>query len=305
MGQTVPVFLINLDRRPDRLAQMKSEFAKVGATFERIPAVDATEPSEGLEKWRADPRVSIGQATLCCMLSHLSAFRRIVADDIPLAMVAEDDVELSPDVLPLLSSGDWLPAGIGLVQCETTVGRRKHKRLLGPHTTATPASGRVLRRLHARAMGAACYLITKDAAQKLIAGTKLALPADHLLFNSAVSPVFHKVGVAVLTPAIARQTYGLDQSDNRVPAAVGSKRPTGSATSGVCDNQNAAKSQLPRDQHCAKGRRLNSPTLDHLKNRKTLYGRMLMHLTYLTTTMPTRLWAIACGARYMKYEFRK
>ena len=296
MRQIVPVFLINLDRRPDRLALMISEFANVGVKFNRVPAVDAKSPCEHLGKWHSDPRVAVGQATLCCMLSHLSVFRRIIADDIPLAMVAEDDVELAPDLLRLLSAQDWIPAGIGLVQCETTTGRRLHKRLLGPEVIATPAPGRVLRRLHSRAMGTACYLVTKQAAHKLIECTKLALPADHLLFNSAVSPVFHQVGVAVLTPAIARQTYGLDQSDNRVPDSKGLGSLTGSADSAVRGTRKVANAQLSNT---------GPQSLDHLKSRKTLYGRMLMHLTYLTRTMPARLWAIACGARYMKYEFRK
>ena len=107
--QSVPVFLINLDRRPDRLAQMRSEFQGVGVQFERVPAVDAKNPDQDLDEWRVDPRISTGPATLCNLLSHLKVMRRIVADGIPLAMVMEDDAELSPDVLKLVSCSDWLP----------------------------------------------------------------------------------------------------------------------------------------------------------------------------------------------------
>lgn len=285
--QTVPVFLINLGSRPDRLAQMKTEFGAAGVEFERIPAVDALDPDEDLSTWQIDPRVAIGTATLCCMLSHFRALRRILDTGVPLAMVAEDDVELSPDLLPLLRNNDWIPKGIGLVQCETSVGRRQHKRLVGPDIMATPVQGRILRRLHSRAMGAACYLVTREAAHELIARTKRALPADHLLFNPAVSPVFKDVGAALLMPAIAQQTYGIHSSDNRIPAG----RSTGWLGLRLANTGKAFRS--------------NSQEVSHLKNRKPLYGRMLMHLTYLTRTLPSLLRAIANGARYIRYDFKK
>ena len=139
--QTVPVFLINLDRRPDRLAQMQAEFGKVGVEFERVPAVDAKNPSQDLDGWTFDPRISTGPATLCNMLSHLSVLSRVVADGIPLAMVVEDDVELSPDVRDLVSRNDWLPNGTGLVQCEGSAGSRNGIRLLGSAHSSSPASG--------------------------------------------------------------------------------------------------------------------------------------------------------------------
>lgn len=213
--QTVPVFLINLDRRPDRLAQMQAEFGKVGVEFERVPAVDAKNPSQDLDGWTFDPRISTGPATLCNMLSHLSVLRRVVADRIPLAMVVEDDVELSPDVRDLVSRNDWLPNGTGLVQCEGSAGSRNGIRLLGSAHSSSPASGRNLHRLHSRAMGSACYFVTGAAAEILVRNTKVCLPMDHLLFNSAVSPLFRRLGVSVLLPAIATQSYGGSDTDLR------------------------------------------------------------------------------------------
>ena len=213
--QSVPVFLINLDRRPDRLAQMRSEFEGVGVQFERVPAVDAKNPSQSLDVWTFDPRTSTGPATLCNLLSHLTVMRRIVADGIPLAMVMEDDVELSPDVLELLSRSDWLPEGTGVVQCEGRSGSRSGIRLLGSAHSATPVPGRNLHRLHSRAMGSACYIVTRGAAELLVHNTKVCLPTDHLLFNSAVSPLFSRLGVSVLFPAIATQSYGGSDSDIR------------------------------------------------------------------------------------------
>jgi GR25 family glycosyltransferase involved in LPS biosynthesis len=36
----IPVFVVNLDRSPDRLAAVRGEARRIGMTFERFPAVD-------------------------------------------------------------------------------------------------------------------------------------------------------------------------------------------------------------------------------------------------------------------------
>ena len=224
--QTVPVFLINLDRRPDRLALMQAEFGKVGVEFERVAAVDAKDPDQNLDEWSFDPRISTGPATLCNLLSHLAVMRRILADGIPLAMVTEDDIGLSPDIRKLVSRNDWLPDGTGVVQCEGQTGNRNGFRLLGPAHATTPIPGRNLHRLHSRAMGAACYLITQEAADLFVRKVRICLPTDHILFNSAVSPLFGELGVSVLLPAVATQSYGGEDTDLR-KGSLGVRRRTG------------------------------------------------------------------------------
>jgi len=214
--QSVPVFLINLNRRPDRLARMHAEFDRVCVKFERVPAVDAKDPNLNLDEWKFDPRISTGPATLCNMLSHLLIMRRMVAEEIPLAMIAEDDVELSPDVFDLVSRNDWLPDGTGVVQCEGSAGTRSGLRLLGPAHASTPAPGRNLHKLHSRAMGSACYFISIEKADLLTQSVKVCLPTDHLIFNSAVSPFFKKLEVSVLMPAIATQSHGGSDTDLRI-----------------------------------------------------------------------------------------
>ena len=276
--QNVPVFLINLDRRTDRLAQMKAEFGAVGVEFERIPAVDALDTDEDLSKWRVDPRLPIGPAALCCMLSHFQVYRRILDDDIPLAMIAEDDIELSPDILHLLTSGDWLPDDIGLVQCESDLAGWRRV-LVESNTTETPVPGRVLRRLHTRVFGSACYLITREAAHKIIASTKRALHIDMLMFDSEYSPAFKKLGVMLLMPSVAQQTYGVNSSDiPKYELIQGSVNPT------------IAENSLPPS---------------HLSKRTVIYGRMLRVLSKLRIMLTYRLHAKAKGATKMTHEFRK
>lgn len=54
MAQT-PIFLINLDRSPDRLAFMQEQAERLGLKLERISAVAGT---RGLPKWLAPRFVS-------------------------------------------------------------------------------------------------------------------------------------------------------------------------------------------------------------------------------------------------------
>ena len=75
-------------------------------------------------------------------------------------------------------------------------------------------------------MGSACYFMTGDAAELVLRNTKVCLPTDHLLFNSAVSPLFSRLGVSVLFPAIATQSYGGSDSDLR-KGSDGLQRRTG------------------------------------------------------------------------------
>ncbi len=96
-------FLINLDRHPDRLASAQSQLVRAGIDFERVPAVDgsALSPSErraAVSRFRAvlahGRLYTPGQ--IGCTLSHHAIYRRMVAENIPAALIFEDDIVLSP-----------------------------------------------------------------------------------------------------------------------------------------------------------------------------------------------------------------
>ena len=97
------IFLINLERNPDRLAFMRRQLDERGLAFERIPAVDgktlaAADLKRGFSPIRSfvasKKRMSEGE--IGCALSHVAACRRIVAENLPCALILEDDVVLAP-----------------------------------------------------------------------------------------------------------------------------------------------------------------------------------------------------------------
>src|SRR3569833_119565 len=53
--------------------------------------------------------------------------------------------------------------------------------------------------------GAAAYILSRDAAQRLLGIARFDLPVDHLLFNPNNSPVFAALAPWQVLPAVARQ----------------------------------------------------------------------------------------------------
>lgn len=202
------IFVINLDRRPDRLAFMAAQLDAMDVPWERIPAHDKESVADDLlasEVALSGHRIAMGRGSQACALTNFDIYRRIVAEGLPAALILQDDVDLHRDLTPYLSALDWLPDGIGLVQFEK-YGRRASRRLVGPALGRMPVAGHGLHRLHSRTAGAACYLITQAAARRILAEKPiLDTPIDHFLFSPNVSPLFAKLGVAILRPALARQ----------------------------------------------------------------------------------------------------
>lgn len=210
------IFVINLDRRPDRLQFMAHQLDAMGVSWQRVAAHDMqTVDDDCLAREIAlrDHRISMGRGSQCCALTNLYIYRRMMDEDLPGAFILQDDVELSPDIAPFMASLDWLPDGINLVQFEKH-GRRRSRRLVGPALGEPPVAGRSLHRLHSRTGGAACYLLTRRGAERVLSEKPvLDMPIDHFLFSPNVSPLFYRLGVAIVRPALACQNTGDLASD--------------------------------------------------------------------------------------------
>jgi glycosyl transferase family 25 len=212
----LPVYLINLDRRPDRRAYMEGQLAAMGIAPVRIAARDAEKVADAeiaAEVALTDHLIRMGRGSQCNALNHFEIMRRLVASDAPAAVVLEDDIELSPDLAAFAAGGDWLPEGVGIIRLEKW-SRRVTKKLLGPEIGRSPAPGRTIRRLYSRVGGSGAYVIARGAAARILEGKGvLRHPIDHLLFNLNISPLAREVGVGMVVPALARQAWGRFSSD--------------------------------------------------------------------------------------------
>jgi glycosyl transferase, family 25 len=216
MAQAVPVFVVNLDRRPDRRDYMARQLEGMGLAWERWPALDAKTASDAeiaRDVALEGHVIPMGRGSQCNACNHFAIMRRLVAGDAPAALVLEDDMELSADLAGFVAGAGWLPDGVGIVRFEKW-SRRATSKLLGPALGASPVAGREIRRLFSRMGGSGCYLITRAAAARILeAKGILRHPIDHLLFNMNVSPLARAVGVAMVVPALARQAWDAFDSD--------------------------------------------------------------------------------------------
>jgi len=160
-AEAMLVLLINLDRSTDRLAFQERQLATLGLTFRRIPAVtaDAASGARSEEYWNSWER-PLRPAERACLLSHVAAWKRVVAAGQP-ALILEDDAVLSRRVPEVLVSLEGM-TGLDHVSFETR-GRRK---LMGHQ--ARMAGDVTLHRLYQDRTGAAAYVLWPSGAAKLI-----------------------------------------------------------------------------------------------------------------------------------------
>jgi glycosyl transferase family 25 len=199
------IYLINLERRPDRLAAMTARAADLGLMLDRVEAVEAAtvEPT-ALDRWfeTDGPLGEIPRGDKACLLSHRLAWQTFLAGSDRHAVFLEDDVVLSRGAGALLADDSWIPGAAAVVKLEH-YGPRGQRVLLAGLKTAN--NGFNLGRMLSRHTGAAAYILARPAAELLLRQTRFDLPVDHLLFNPNNSALFARLAPLQLLPAIARQ----------------------------------------------------------------------------------------------------
>lgn len=199
-------FLVNLDRRPDRLAAMAAQLDRLAIPFERFAAVDArtVDVAELDAPFAASgPLGALSPGDKGCTSSHIHLWRMIAAGRDEFAAILEDDIHLSDGAPEFLLSSDWIPKGIGLVKPER-YGDANQLIVIGKPRYSV--KGRMLAPLLSRHTGTGGYIIARETAAKLASmNEKITLPVDHLLFNPNNSPAFSWLRPWQLLPAILDQ----------------------------------------------------------------------------------------------------
>ncbi len=195
-------YCINLDRRPDRLAHMTAEFARVGIPFDRIPAVDGHDPEVADATARlplSSQGMRISAGAHGCMQSHRRFWHCLVASGDPWGMVFEDDLLLAADMAMYLRD-DWVPADADIVKLETFATR------IHLAARSLPASGnRRLAQLCTTHLGTGCYVVSTAMAARLLGETaESGDPVDEFLFNTGL-PFFHTARIYQMFPAPVMQ----------------------------------------------------------------------------------------------------
>lgn len=143
---TIPAFCINLDRRPDRWAQVQPRFAALDWPVTRFSAVSYEEPTVyGIDGRHAG-----------ALDSHRALWRLCVEKNHPQIAIFEDDVVFPSDfrfVFPLAFA--QLPRGWNLWLFHSS------------HAKVSPVSQYIVR-IRSTAWGAHGYLVTRTGCEQLL-----------------------------------------------------------------------------------------------------------------------------------------
>lgn len=189
-------FVINLDRSENRLTHIAREFARVGAAFQRVAAVDG----QTLKTFPRHPEhMSAGE--VACFLSHKKCWELVADGHDEYATIFEDDVYLCARAAPMLTQDGWVPRDADIVKIETFL----NKTIVGIIPTKTE-NGFSVSRLYGDHPGTAGYVISKRAAKRFLSETmEILCPVDGFFFGSSHQTGLAKV-VYQISPALCIQS---------------------------------------------------------------------------------------------------
>ncbi|MGY5808311.1 glycosyltransferase family 25 protein [Rhizobium sp. LEGMi198b] len=178
-AQPLPVYLINIDRATDRLAEIKRQSDEFGIRIERVDGVDgALLPREQWidvdhDRFRRRHGRVILPGEYGCYRSHLMALRQFLADGSEAAVIIEDDIALDGDFLArAMAAKEAIP--------NAEVIKLVNHRWGGFRAAAQSRTGDLIGRCLFGPQGStACYLVTRSGAEKIVkALAVMSLPWD-------------------------------------------------------------------------------------------------------------------------------
>lgn len=162
------VFVISLARATDRRADIKRRLDAASVSYEITDAVDGRELDVDALKHRISAdlkhlrsgKVDFTANELGCLLSHCNLWRRIVDEQIPFALILEDDCEWDDDLFAIANAVVASKFYWNIVHLSA---QRKRK----PIATIEQIGKRALVRLPKAEANTDCYLIDFDGAKKM------------------------------------------------------------------------------------------------------------------------------------------
>lgn len=206
-----PVFILSLEGDEKRRAPLIDALAKMGLAANVLIGVDGRNGLPQSEESRVDrdrpsrflPQLTDGE--LACALSHVNAYQKILYDNLPGAIILEDDAKIETNLKLFMekkgyTTGDMVLLGHGRCwtrwQCTRQIGGeiRLYRIVMMP------------RLAHA-------YSVSRKAAQALVScATPVTEVAD---WPCDIS----KMNVLAADPQLAHQQYGKDEEHSHLQAA--------------------------------------------------------------------------------------
>lgn len=183
-------FVINLDRDSLRRGHMEKQLEKIGLKAEFVPAVDGRALSESdrsvydRDKALRVYGVEMMDTEIGCYLSHYRLYERMVRENIPVALIMEDDIEIDPSLPRIVDdlvtdpAPEWL-----VVRLESLCGRvREPKNAKFKGKSVKKLRDGELHRLGRHVLGFGAYLIRKEGAERMLSyGRRIFMPVDQTM----------------------------------------------------------------------------------------------------------------------------
>lgn len=197
------VFVINLDKDKERLESVRKEFEKINTRFERHPGAIPTEMDRRLYASRICQQ-TCSQSMIGIYMAHRQIWDYIVSEELPSAIIFEDDVRFTPNIADILPRAiqelpkDWDILYLGCVTC--------HK----PSFAYSIVNGRGWRGFQEHSehlvippitIGAHAYALSLNGAKKLQA----LLPKVNNHVDNMISMQLDHLNYYAVTPIVAYQ----------------------------------------------------------------------------------------------------
>lgn len=213
------ILLINLATSTERLAFQQAQFAKLGLSFDVLPAVSVNDISDAAYQrdafgWQRPLR----KVELACFLSHKKAWQTVLEHGKP-CLILEDDAVLVQDLVQLLHDIETAaPVDTDLVNLEV----RSRKKIISKRPVASLLDGQYqLYSLYQDRTGTGGYVLFPTGAAKLLDRLQHTAPAtaDGFIYAS-YELISYQTEPAMLIQQDQMQAYGLTD-DLRFDSTIG------------------------------------------------------------------------------------
>lgn len=197
MGLSVNIYLINLDRREDRLQATLENLDKMGISFIRVSAVDGMLLSKDMPHWT----YNLTPGEIGCYLSHKNCLELIAASDAEYGIVLEDDLDFSSKFSKYVINEKWIPKDADIIKLDTC-----HEVVFIKNIVDLMDGNVRVGRLLSDHLGAAAYIVSRKAAKQLLSFfDDLSIPIDRILFTHDRG-ILNNMIVYQVTPALCQQS---------------------------------------------------------------------------------------------------
>ena len=156
------IYVINLKRRPDRLAQMDTALAALGLPYTHIDAVDGANSNIGQPAGHKLPA-----SAFACYLSHLKAYRAFVATGDSHCVIMEDDVALSPRLPQALSNSLFYGDQNAIVRLEAPTNIHWHEPSFNAPKAVQQQTGLATYTLKSKSYGTGAFVLPRSLAKAI------------------------------------------------------------------------------------------------------------------------------------------